>query len=130
MNGKLKSAQDKIRQTVEQFGINRVYAAYSGGKDSLAVLRLCRELHPQMLAIHNSHEGETIDKDMPGVFCILKPKFEKVPLFLKAVDLVAKIDGTRQDEDKTVIFDGAEIHRSKMPDWKTSHGVFGLHCCF
>src|SRR5258708_5575266 len=129
-NQLIERAKNRIRDTVTDFGINRVYIAFSGGKDSLAVLRLCREIYPQMLAIHNQHEGEIIDQDMPGILSILKPKAEKVPLFLKAVDLVAQIDGTRQDEDKTVIFNGEEIHRSLMPDWRTDNGVFSLHCCY
>lgn len=127
---KIQAAQQRIKDTVELVGLNRVYAAYSGGKDSLAVLRLCRELYPEMLAIHNCHDGEGIDPSIPNVLSINQPKAEMVPAFLKTVTLAAQIDGTRRDEDKTVIFESEEIHRSKMPNWKTDTGVFGLLCCF
>jgi 3'-phosphoadenosine 5'-phosphosulfate sulfotransferase (PAPS reductase)/FAD synthetase len=40
------------------------------------------------------------------------------------------MDGTRQDENKTVIFDGEEIHRSKMTGDSTSRGVFGVPAVF
>jgi hypothetical protein len=121
-------AQVNIETFVRRIGQNRVYAAYSGGKDSQATLELSRWCYPKLLAVHNDHPGEKIDRD--DVLVVKQPKLETVPQFLRTVDLVGQIDGTRQDEDKTVIFDGVEIHRSKMPGPMTEKGVFDLQCLF
>jgi len=126
---KVGAAQDLIRSTAERYGVNQVCAAFSGGKDSQAVLRLCRSLYPHMIAIHNGHAGEDIHGE-PGVLCVKEPKAENVPQFLKTVDMRMQFDGTRQDEDKDVIFDGVNIHRSQMPGNLTENGVWGLGCCY
>ena len=125
LDSKINQAKDRIRQAIDECGPNRIYSAYSGGKDSQAVLRLARCVLPNVIVIHNGHAGEDIG-DVEGVLCVKEPKAQLVPIFLQTVDLVGQLDGTRRDEDKTVIFDGEEIHRSKMPDWKTYDGVFGL----
>jgi len=125
---KFIAATDIIEQAISKFG-NKLYVSYSGGKDSKALLILTKMVSKKMgyidmLVIHNEHPGEVIDNNF-GTLVVKAPK-TNVPAFLKMVDLEAQIDGTRRDEDKTVIFDGVEIHRSKMPSYKTNNGVFGL----
>lgn len=119
---------DRIDAFGQRYGVNHIYAAYSGGKDSQAVASLSQRVYPHILLVHNEHPGEVCDRT--DVLIVRGPKKENVPAFLKTVDLVGQIDGTRQDEDKTVIFDGKEIHRSNMPHYETEHGVFDLACLF
>lgn len=126
---KLRTAQARISHFAEEIGQNKCYIAFSGGKDSRAVLKLVREQFPNMVAIHNGHPGETIG-NVKGILCIKPPKAENVPKFLASVELEGQFDGTRQDEDKTVIFDGVEIHRSTMTRAVTHNGVFGLKICY
>lgn len=126
---KIQTARDRIRKFINETGVNKTYVAFSGGKDSKAVLRLTRSVFPNCLVIHNGHKGEDAGKE-EGVLFIKEPKAVYVPNFLETVSLQAQIDGTRRDEDKTVIFEGNEIHRSKMPTWRTENGVWGLRICF
>lgn len=126
---KVQEAQNRIEKALGWFNRNQCYGAYSGGKDSRAVLQIVRSVYPNVLVIHNGHAGEDIG-DVDGVLCVKEPKAAMVPIFLQTVDLKLQFDGTRKDEDKTVIFEGQEIHRSKMPGWSTSQGVFGLNCVF
>lgn len=128
--GLVRLAQSRIKTTVDRFGLNSTYAAYSGGKDSEAVRRLTIDLYPRAMLIHNGHRGERVSPHTEGILFVKEPKAENVPLFLKTVNLRAQLDGTRRDEDKTVIFDGVEIHRSQMPSHSTDNGVFGLHVCY
>lgn len=126
---KIKEAQNRIEECLSVYGRNRSYSAFSGGKDSRATLKLVQSVYPEVTIIHNGHAGEEVG-DQVGVLCIREPKAAMVPIFLQTVDLRLQFDGTRRDEDKTVIFEGEEIHRSQMPTWKCSNGVFGLSCCF
>lgn len=121
---KIKATEKIIMEAVANHG-NTLYLAYSGGKDSRVLLHITRRLYPSMLVIHNEHPGET-PGDVDGMLTVRAPK-SNVPGFLKFVKLEAQMDGTRRDEDKTVQFDGKEIHRRDMPDYYSEQGLFGLH---
>lgn len=129
LSRKINEAKDRIREFLSVHLPDQVYVAVSGGKDSRAVLSLCRQVYPNILVIHNGHPGEKVD-GIEGVLHVTEPKAENVPKFLSCVNLCGQIDGTRRDEDKTVIFDGQEIHRSVMPGNMTKNGVFGLGVLF
>ena len=108
---------------------NGLYIGVSGGKDSQVLLKIARKLFPSMLAIHNEHTGEKLGK-LKGILIVKSPKKTNVPKFLKSVKLTAQLDGTRKDEDKTVIVNGKEIHRHKMRSYSTKKGVWGLEVYF
>lgn len=121
---KLEKSKKIIEDAINKHG-NKIYVSYSGGKDSKALVKLTKEVYKDnLLIIHNGHIGEKVE-DTHGILIVKKPK-ENVLEFLKLVELEAQLDGTRRDEDKTVRFDGKEIHRSEMPSHKTNDGVFGL----
>lgn len=118
----------RIKEIVARFGKDKVYAAVSGGKDSIAVVSLMKEAMGEnsLTLIHNEHKGENVSH-VPWPMLIVKaPKNIYVPAFLDLVHLECQIDGTRRDEDKLVHYDGVEIHRSKMPGDFTESGVWGL----
>lgn len=122
----------EIQRVVKELGKDRVYVAVSGGKDSIAVVSLMKEALGEncVTLIHNTHTGENVSH-VPWPMLVVKgPKNDVVPQFLKTVDLVCQVDGTRRDEDKFVRYDGVEIHRSKMPGGYTKDGVWGLHVLF
>jgi len=120
---KIKESKRIITEAINMYG-NKLCLSYSGGKDSKVLWKLTKELTDEILVIHNEHITETIEEK----FGILKVNGTKlnVPSFLKTVDLKAQLDGTRKDEDKFVMIDGIDIHRSKMTSYKTENGVWGL----
>ena len=120
---KINEAKNIIKEAIDTYK-SRCYIAYSGGKDSKAMVKLAKSIYPDVLIIHNEHPGESVE-DIFGLLIVRQPKTQ-VKDFLKFVKLDCQIDGTRRDEDKNVIFDGIDIHRSQMPTYKTSNGVFGL----
>jgi len=103
--------------------------AYSGGKDSQALLRLVRSVNPHALVVHNGYEGESVEDEF-GILKVKPPKAETVPKFMEAVDLGAQFDATRRAENKLVCIDGKEIHRSNMTGPYTAKGYFGLEVYF
>jgi len=127
--GKVMRSASIVAEVVENNLIRRCYVAYSGGADSRALLYLVRSLCPGIIAVHNKHPGE-FPTDVGGMIETVEPKNVIVPIFLKTVDFHIQFDGTRRDEDKTVIFDGKEIHRSEMPGSFTTNGVYGLSVYF
>jgi len=120
---KVLEAKEVIKTALAKHG-NKVYLAYSGGKDSQAVLKLAKSVRQDIIVIHNEHEGEDI-KEKNGVLVVKKPKTQ-VPKFLEMVKLEAQIDGTRKDEDDMVVVDGELIHRSKLQSAHIINGLFGL----
>ena len=121
---KLDAAIDVIYEAVELYG-NRLSLSYSGGKDSKCLRRLVGLVFPNIITIHNEHEGESIEgTNTLGILVVKGPK-SNVPKFLDLVHMEAMLDGTRQDEDKTVMIDGIDIHRSLMTSYKTINGLFG-----
>jgi len=128
MKNKLEIAKNIIKEAFEKHK-NKIYVSYSGGKDSKALVKLSKEVYGKnLLIIHNGHIGERVENEH-GILIVKKPK-DNVKEFLKYVELEAQLDGTRRDEDKTVIFDGIEIHRSVMPGFYTNDGVFELQVYF
>lgn len=128
LNKKVKEAKVLIKKALKKHG-NSIYVGFSGGKDSKALLKLVREIEPNILVVHNEHTGESIGKEK-GVLIIKHPKKKNVSKFLKYVKLTAQLDGTRKDEDDYVMINGRDIHRSKMRYNYTKKGVWGLEVYF
>lgn len=49
---KIKKTQQRIREWVNHFGLDGVYVSFSGGKDSLALLHIARQMYPEIKAMH------------------------------------------------------------------------------
>jgi len=49
---KIMKTKLRIREWVNQYGLNGVYVSFSGGKDSLALLHIAREIYPDIKAMH------------------------------------------------------------------------------
>lgn len=69
---KVRLTQDRIRQWVNEFGVNGVYVSFSGGKDSTVLLHIVRELYP----------------DIPAVFCDTGLEYPEIRDFVKTFDNV------------------------------------------
>ena len=51
LNIKVRMTQQRIREWVNEFGIDGVYVSFSGGKDSTVLLHLAREIYPDIPAV-------------------------------------------------------------------------------
>jgi len=49
---KIMKTKLRIREWVNQYGLNGIYVSFSGGKDSLALLHIAREIYPDIKAMH------------------------------------------------------------------------------
>lgn len=125
---KIREAKELIIKALKKH-LNGLYIGFSGGKDSRALLKLAWSICPNILVIHNEHTGEN-PGIIPGMLIIKGPKKTNVPKFLKYTKLTAQLDGTRKDEDKLVMINGKDIHRSKMRTNYTKKGVWGLEVYF
>ena len=48
---KVRMTQQRIREWINEFGVEGVYVSFSGGKDSTVLLHLVRELYPNVPAV-------------------------------------------------------------------------------
>ena len=51
LNLKISLTKQRIRQWVQEFGVDGVYVSFSGGKDSTVLLHLVRSLYPNVVAV-------------------------------------------------------------------------------
>lgn len=60
MNLESKIIQSKflIRQTIEEFGLDKVYISYSGGKDSTVLSHIAKSMYPNILHLFANTTNE------------------------------------------------------------------------
>ena len=51
LNIKVRMTQQRIREWVNEFGIDGVYVSFSGGKDSTVLLHIARQIYPDIPAV-------------------------------------------------------------------------------
>ena len=51
LNEKVERTKVRIKQWVDYWGLENVYVSFSGGKDSLVLLHIAREMYPFMMAV-------------------------------------------------------------------------------
>lgn len=51
LNEKVERTKARIRQWVEYWGLDNTYVSFSGGKDSLVLLTIAREMYPDIKAV-------------------------------------------------------------------------------
>lgn len=69
---KVSMTQQRIREWINQFGVEGVYVSFSGGKDSTVLLHLVREMYP----------------DVPAVFVDTGLEYPEIREFVKSFDNV------------------------------------------
>lgn len=69
---KIRLTQERIRQWVNEFGVDGVYVSFSGGKDSTVLLTIAREMYP----------------DIPAVFVDTGLEYPEIRQFVKTWDNV------------------------------------------
>ena len=97
LNIKIRMTQNRIREWVNEYGIENVYIAFSGGKDSTVLLDIARKMYPNIEAVfvNTGLEYPEIQKFVKNFsnVTILRPKmrFDEVvkkygyPLISKSV---------------------------------------------
>ena len=48
---KIRMTEQRIREWVNEFGVDGVYVSFSGGKDSTVLLHIAREIYPDIKAV-------------------------------------------------------------------------------
>jgi len=51
LNAKISMTKQRIRDWVNEFGVDGVYVSFSGGKDSTVLLTIAREMYPDIKAV-------------------------------------------------------------------------------
>lgn len=69
---KVRMTKQRIREWIDQFGVDGVYVSFSGGKDSTVLLHLVRELYP----------------DVPAIFVDTGLEYPEIREFVKTFDNV------------------------------------------
>lgn len=58
LNLKVALTKDRIRGWVKEYGIDGVYVAFSGGKDSTCLLHIARSIYPEIKAVYCNTTNE------------------------------------------------------------------------
>lgn len=72
MDVKVKMTKQRIREWVNEFGVDGVYVSFSGGKDSTVLLHIVREMYPEI----------------PAVFCDTGLEYPEIREFVRKFDNV------------------------------------------
>lgn len=129
---KLQHTQDTIRCWVDSFGVDGVYVAFSGGKDSTVLLDIARRLYPEIPGVFNN-TGLELPEIVQFVRTFdniveLRPKipFHKViqkygwPIISKEqAQFISEYRNTKSDKLRDLRWNGRENGRSKIAEkWK------------
>lgn len=151
LDSKLDYTKELIRCWVESWGINGVYVAYSGGKDSEVLLHIVRSMHPNVKAVF-SNTGLEFPEIVKHVkrkdnVDIIRPKipFHKVierwgwPVVSKNVSMaISRYRNTKRQDQKDYrlhgkIVDGKKYTAGTIPKkWQyLINAPFGIseQCC-
>ena len=52
LNIKIRMTEYRLKEWVEEFGLDGVYISFSGGKDSTVLLDIARRLYPEIRAMY------------------------------------------------------------------------------
>lgn len=72
---KVRRTEQRLREFVGQLGVDGVYIAFSGGKDSTVLLNIARRLYP----------------DIPAVYCDTGLEYPEIRQFVRTFDNVEMI---------------------------------------
>lgn len=54
LNLKIRLTQQRIREWVNEYGVDGVYVSFSGGKDSSVLLHIARQMYPEIKAVFSN----------------------------------------------------------------------------
>lgn len=124
-----------IKEHFEKFG-NKMYLAFSGGKDSCVILNMALKINPNILIIHNP-KPETHPDTINFIYkisqnhTIINIPSKQTESFIKANGLKCQIDGSRiyehnrTNKSNDFIKDGKSINRLEMSPVNKC-GLFGI----
>ena len=132
LDEKIKRTQDAIACWVDSWGIDGVYVATSGGKDSGVLLHITRAMYPDMRGMFNNTGLELKEiiafVNTLGNIDIVRPKmpFHKVidhygwPVISKEqAQFISEWRNTKSDKLRSLRWNGRENGRSKISEkWK------------
>ena len=123
---KIAKTKLRIKEWVEEFGINGVYVSYSGGKDSEVLLDICRSLYPNIKAVF-VNTGQEFPETIKQVLMrkkqgynidILRPK-------MKFADVVREHGYPVVSKEQAQYIDQYINHKSEKTKYLRWNGING-----
>ena len=108
LEAKLAMTKLRIREWVDNYGVDGVYVAFSGGKDSTVLLHLVREMYP----------------DVPAVFSDTGLEFPEIREFVKKFDNRferMKITHPKQYDFIMKPIEAGGLNYKEVIDWMNEH---------
>ena len=105
---KILMTKQRIREWIDEFGVDSVYVSFSGGKDSTVLLHLVREMFP----------------DVPAVFVDTGLEYPEIREFVKTFDNVTWLKPKMTFKEVINKYGYPFISKEvshKMSDWQSCH---------
>lgn len=147
VSDKVELALNRLKSCLITFNCreNNIYVAHSGGKDSVVVHHLARQVFGDAVKVIHTPKISGFNRVHPDTVAFLYEVAANYGMymvpsgtmkeFLLSSDLFVQVDGTRRDEaertdrSSNVIIDGEDISRTHMT-WFTENSLFGQQCVF
>lgn len=147
MKGKLQQTEEMIKCWVESWGVDNVYVAYSGGKDSEVLLHIVRKMYPTVKAVF-SNTGLEFPEIVKHVrsrnnVTLIRPRktFKQVitdygwPIISKTVSMsISRYNSTKHESQREYRLNGKKQTAGVIPQkWKfllTAPFKISDNCCY
>lgn len=127
---KISKTKLRIQEWVEEFGLDGVYVAYSGGKDSEVLLDICRSLYPNIKAVF-SNTGQEFPETIKQVIMRKKQGYniDVICPKMKFKDVVEKYGYpvvSKEQSQYISQYRNAKSEKTKKLRWEGKNGSWKI----